>query len=51
FMQWAFIGMVGVFWVQLSMQFLHYGLRWSKYITRTGCALVLWIPVMVGVGL
>ena len=49
FMQHAFIALVGIFWVQLAMQFLHYGLRWAKYIGRIGCSLVLWIPVMLGV--
>ena len=45
----AFLALVSIFWVQLSMHVLHYGLRWSKYITRFGCATVLWIPVMLGV--
>lgn len=49
FMKWAFLALVSIFWVQLSMHFLHYGLRWSKYLTRFGCATVLWLPVMFGV--
>ncbi|CAE7240284.1 unnamed protein product [Symbiodinium sp. CCMP2592] len=48
-LKWAFLALVSIFWVQLSMHVLHYGLRWSKYITRFGCATVLWIPVMLGV--